>query len=95
MKPTEFLSATSFAILMAFPCALVADHIPGLYNTGVNDDTSIRGSAQGDWEAHYSLGSPSNAGPAHSVPVSGVDGVIRVDAPILGDQSYYRLVTVP
>ena len=28
-------------------------------------------------------------------PVAGVDGVIRISAPVVGDRSFYRLVTVP
>jgi hypothetical protein len=45
------------AALLTLAAATLADHIPGLYNTGVKDDTSLR-TSEDLWESHYTVTPP-------------------------------------
>jgi hypothetical protein len=51
----------AFLILFAYlalPSTVRAELIPGLYNTGMNDDRSLVATSQGNWEFHYGIVSP-------------------------------------
>ena len=77
---------------LVLPCTLQADHIPGLYNTGMKDDTSLNNGADPRSEYHYHflsgvLGtritgdSSSSFHGRHSYPVGADSGVPWVPAP--------------